>query len=146
MIMAFGYTCSHSARAERCSAEGVPLAESGRTQKLSSSTAKVLDHPRSGRIASCRISKKTQSQPMLWLRSFFATCYPTGEGEQEFLKIADTRYFALRGESTTKYSGWRCPSLLNIPYGKREASCRISIKNDRFQSKTGVFLMFSPLS
>ena len=29
-----------------------------RTQKLSSSTAKVLDHPRSGRIASCRISKK----------------------------------------------------------------------------------------
>ena len=33
-----------------------------RTQKLSSSTAKVLDHPRSGRIASCRISKKTQSQ------------------------------------------------------------------------------------
>ena len=29
-----------------------------RTQKLSSSTAKVLDHPRSGRIASCRISIK----------------------------------------------------------------------------------------
>ena len=110
-----------------------------RTQKLSSSTAKVLDHPRSGRIASCRISKKTQSQPMLWLRSFFATCYPTGEGEQEFLKIADTRYFALRGESTTKYSGWRCPSLLNIPYGKREASCRISIKNDRFQAENGHF-------
>ena len=30
-----------------------------RTQKLSSSTAKVLDHPRSGRIASCRISLKS---------------------------------------------------------------------------------------
>ena len=29
-----------------------------RTQKLSSSTAKVLSHPRLGRIASCRISKK----------------------------------------------------------------------------------------
>ena len=29
-----------------------------RTQKLSSSTAKVLDHPRSGRIASCQISIK----------------------------------------------------------------------------------------
>ena len=80
-----------------------------RTQKLSSSTAKVLDHPRSGRIASCRISKKTQSQPMLWLRSFFATCYPTREGEQGILKIADTRYFALRGEPTAKYSGWRRP-------------------------------------
>ena len=81
-----------------------------RTQKLSSSTAKVLDHPRSGRIASCRISKKAQSHPMLWLRSFFATCYPTREGEQGILKIADTRYFVLRGEPTTKYSGWRCPS------------------------------------
>ena len=23
---------------------------------------------------------------------FFATCYPTGEGEQGILKIADTRY------------------------------------------------------
>ena len=80
-----------------------------RTQKLSSSTAKVLDHPRSGRIASCRISKKAQSQSMLWLRSFFATCYPTREGEQGILKIADTRYFALRGEPTAKYSGWRCP-------------------------------------
>ncbi len=86
----------------------------------------VLDNPRSGRIASCRISKKRNRNHKLWLRSFFATCYPTGDGEQGILKIADTRYFALRGESTTKYSGWRCPSLLNIPYGKREASCRIS--------------------
>ena len=70
-MMAFGYTCSHSARAKRCPAEGVPLAESGRRQKLSYSKdgqAKrrfgggaeqyVLDHPRSGRIASCRISIK----------------------------------------------------------------------------------------
>ena len=32
-----------------------------RTQKLSSSTAKVLDHPRSGRIASCRISQKERA-------------------------------------------------------------------------------------
>ena len=80
-----------------------------RTQKLSSSTAKVLDHPRSGRIASCRISKKAQSQPSCGCVLFFATCYPTGEGEQGILKIADIRYFALRGEPTTKYSGWRCP-------------------------------------
>ena len=72
-----------------------------RTQKLSSSTAKVLDHPRSGRIASCRISKKAQSQPSCGCVLFFATCYPTGEGEQGLLKIADTRYFAMRGKPTT---------------------------------------------
>ena len=53
--------------------------------------------------------KKGAITTKLWLRSFFATCYPTGEGEQGLLKIADTRYFALRGEPTTKYSGWRCP-------------------------------------
>ena len=61
---------------------------------------------------------------MLWLRSFFATCYPTGEGEQGFLKIADTRYFALRGEPTTKYSGWRC---------------------DRFSAKNGHFFIFQTI-
>ena len=53
--------------------------------------------------------KKGAITTKLWLRSFFATCYPTREGEQGILKIADTRYFALRGEPTTKYSGWRCP-------------------------------------
>ena len=46
--------------------------------------------------------------------SFFATCYPTREGEQGLLKIADTRYFALRGEPTTKHSGWRCPRRHDI--------------------------------
>ena len=40
-----------------------------RTQKLSSSTAKVLDHPRSGRIASCRISQKERA--VIWLLFLF---------------------------------------------------------------------------
>ena len=52
-----------------------------RTQKLSSSTAKVLSHPRLGRIASCRISEKRNRNHKLRLRLFFATCYPTGEDE-----------------------------------------------------------------
>ena len=85
--------------------------------------------------------KKGAITTKLWLRSFFATCYPTGEGEQGLLKIADTRYFALRGEPTTKYSGWWCPSLPSIHYGKRESKLPDFIKNARFQSKTGVFLM-----
>ena len=86
--------------------------------------------------------KKGAITTLLWLRSFFATCYPTGEGEQGILKIADTRYFALRGELTTKYSGWRCPSLPSIHYGKRESKLPDFIKNARFQSKTVIFLLF----
>ena len=91
-----------------------------RTQKLSSSTAKVLDHPRSGRIASCRISKKAQSQPMLWLRSFFATCYPTREDEGGFLKTVDTYCFAARDEQThmSRVCGARAR---RCPYALRES-------------------------
>ena len=110
-----------------------------RTQKLSSSTAKVLDHPRSGRIASCRISKKTQSQPMLWLRSFFATCYPTREGEQGILKIADTRYFAMRGEPTIKYSGWRCPRRHAITLMAPRSKLPDFIKKRPFSTENGRF-------
>ena len=83
--------------------------------------------------------KKGAITTKLWLRSFFATCYPTGEGEQGLLKIADTRYFALRGEPTTKYSGWRCPSLPNIPYGKRESKLPDFIKKRPFSVENGRF-------
>ena len=84
--------------------------------------------------------KKAQSQPQVAVASFFATCYPTREGEQGVFKIADTRYFALRGEPTTKYSGWRCPSRHAFTLmAARKQSCRISIKNDRFQAENGHF-------
>ena len=53
--------------------------------------------------------KKRRNHNLVVVAFFFATCYPTGEGEQGILKIADTRYFALRGEPTAKYSGWRRP-------------------------------------
>ena len=64
---------------------------------------------------------KNEAPTFVGVLFFNATCYPTREDEQGVLKIADTRYFALRGEPTTKYSGWRCPSLPNAPYGKRES-------------------------
>ena len=83
--------------------------------------------------------KKGAITTKLWLRSFFATCYPTGEGEQGLLKIADTRYFALRGEPTTKYSGWWCPSLPSIHYGKRESKLPDFIKKRPFSTESGRF-------
>ena len=52
---------------------------------------------------------KNEAPTFVGVLFFNATCYPTREDEQGVLKIADTRYFALRGEPTTKHSGWRCP-------------------------------------
>ena len=57
-----------------------------RTQKLSSSTAKVLDHPRSGRIASCRISKKAQSQPSCGCVLFLQLAIRQGRASRVFSK------------------------------------------------------------
>ena len=62
-----------------------------RTQKLSSSTAKVLDHPRSGRIASCRISKKAQSQPSCGCVLFLQLAIRQGRTNEAFHRTADTR-------------------------------------------------------
>ena len=42
--------------------------------------------------------KKGAITTKLWLRSFFATCYPTGEDEGRFLKTMDTHCFAARDE------------------------------------------------
>ena len=90
-----------------------------RTQKLSSSTAKVLDHPRSGRIASCRISKI--KHPHSWVLYFFTTtCYPTREDEGGFLKTVDTYCFAARDEQThmSRVCGARAR---RCPYALRES-------------------------
>ena len=62
-----------------------------RTQKLSSSTAKVLDHPRSGRIASCRISKKAQSQPSCGCVLFLQLAIRQGRTRATVNRTADTR-------------------------------------------------------
>ena len=62
-----------------------------RTQKLSSSTAKVLDHPRSGRIASCRISKKAQSQPSCGCVLFLQLAIRQGRASEAFHSKGDTR-------------------------------------------------------
>ena len=73
-----------------------------RTQKLSSSTAKVLDHPRSGRIASCRISIKIPYFLAFFaikmgnflfcyqftLSSFFSPCRNLRQGVFYFLAVA----------------------------------------------------------
>ena len=72
--------------------------------------------------------KKGAITTKLWLRSFFTICYPTGEGEQGLLKIADTRYFAMRGEPTTKYSGWGARACRIFLTASEKASCRISKK------------------
>ena len=108
-----------------------------RTQKLSSSTAKVL-----GRIASCRISKKRNRNESCGC-VFFATCYPTREGEQGVFKIADTRYFALRGEPTTKYSGWRCPSrhVFTLMAARKQVA-GFQSKMTVFKPKTVIFFCF----
>ena len=71
--------------------------------------------------------------------SFFATCYPTREGEQGILKIADTRYFALRGEPTTKYSGWRCPRRHAITLMAPRSKLPDFIKKRPFSVENGRF-------
>ena len=87
--------------------------------------------------------KKAQSQPQVAVASFFATCYPTREGEQGLLKIADTRYFALRGEPTTKYSGWRCPSRHAFTLmAARKQVAGFQSKMTVFKPKTVIFLLF----
>ena len=57
-----------------------------RTQKLSSSTAKVLSHPRLGRIASCRISKKRNRNHKLRLRLFLQLAIRQGRASRDFSK------------------------------------------------------------
>ena len=85
--------------------------------------------------------KKGAITTKLWLRSFFATCYPTREGEQGILKIADTRYFAMRGEPTTKYSGWRCPRRHAITLmAPRKQVAGFQSKMTVFGLKTVIFL------
>ena len=84
--------------------------------------------------------KKGAITTLLWLRSFFATCYPTREGEQGILKIADTRYFALRGEPTAKYSGWRCPRRHVISLmAPREQVAGFQKKQQRLQKQSLLF-------
>ena len=83
--------------------------------------------------------KKDAITTLLWLRSFFATCYPTREGEQGILKIADTRYFALRGEPTAKYSGWRCPRRHAITLMAPRSKLPDFIKKRPFSVENGRF-------
>ena len=90
--------------------------------------------------------KKDAITTKLWLRSFFATCYPTREGEQGILKIADTRYFAMRGEPTAKYSGWRCPRRHAITLMEpRKKVAGFQSKMTVFQRKTVIFLIFQTI-
>ena len=87
--------------------------------------------------------KKDAITTLLWLRSFFATCYPTREGEQGILKIADTRYFAMRGEPTTKYSGWRCPSRHAVTLmAARKQVAGFHLKTPVFSRKRAFFFCF----
>ena len=154
-----------------------------RTQKLSSSTAKVVDPPRSARIASCRISKKRNRNHKLRLRLFLQLAIRHGRTneafhrtvdthcpcrsemseriakgasgdrggmtsimpprERAFLQTADTRYFALRGEPTTKYSGWRCPSRHAFTLmAARKQVAGFQSKMTVFKPKTVIFLSF----
>ena len=87
--------------------------------------------------------KKDAITTLLWLRSFFATCYPTMEGEQGILKIADIRYFAMRGEPTTKYSGWRCPSRHAVTLmAARKQVAGFHLKTPVFSRKRAFFFCF----
>ena len=90
-----------------------------RTQKLSSSTAKVLDHPRSGRIASCRISKI--KHPHSWVLYFFtATCYPNGRTSKVFSKTVGVHCFCLARWACRNRSRQAVTEAAAYPYCRRE--------------------------
>ena len=109
-----------------------------RTQKLSSSTAKVLDHPRSGRIASCRISKK--KTPFFGCFLFLQLAIRRGRPNEAFHRTVDT-HCPCRSEMSEDIRSVRAvpePPCFHLNGGEK-ASCRISIKNDRFSAKNGHF-------
>ena len=100
-----------------------------RTQKLSSSTAKVLDHPRSGRIASCRISKKAQSQPSCGCVLFLQLAIRQGRTRATVNRTADTRCPCSPRWANAKRKAFAVPERCGYkPYAPRESSCRISKK------------------
>ena len=99
-----------------------------RTQKLSSSTAKVLDHPRSGRIASCRISKKAQSQPCCGCVLFLQLAIRHGRTMADFSK--QWTPIVLLPEMSEDIRPVRAlpePPCFHLNGGEK-ASCRISKK------------------
>ena len=99
-----------------------------RTQKLSSSTAKVLDHPRSGRIASCRISK--MKHPHSWV-FYFLTQLAIRQGRTRATvnRTADTRCPWSPRWANAKRKAFAVPERCGYkPYAPRESSCRISKK------------------
>ena len=111
-----------------------------RTQKLSSSTAKVLSHPRLGRIASCRISKKRNRNHKLRLRLFLQLAIRHGRPNEAFHRTVDT-HCPCRSEMSEDIRPVRAvtePPCFHLNGGEK-ASCRISLKNDRFQAENGHF-------
>ena len=129
-----------------------------RTQKLSSALPKVLSHPRLGRIASCRISKKRNRNHKLRLRLFFGfqksaiatiSCdcvfflqlaIRHGRPNEAFHRTVDT-HCPCRSEMSEDIRPVRAvtePPCFHLNGGEK-ASCRISIKNDRFQAENGHF-------
>ena len=113
-----------------------------RTQKLSSSTAKVLDHPRSGRIASCRISKKAQSQPSCGCVLFLQLAIRHGRTRADFSK--QWTPIVLLPEMSEDIRPVRAlpePPCFHLNGGEK-ASCRISKKRNRNESCGCVFFCY----
>ena len=111
-----------------------------RTQKLSSSTAKVLSHPRLGRIASCRISKKRNRNHKLRLRLFLQLAIRQGRTNEAVHRTVDTHCLC-RIEMSEDIRPVRAvpePPCFHLNGGEI-ASCRISKKRNRNESCGCVF-------